>query len=111
MNFNFILDNGDRSKQRDKGHTNHTSMIPWATKIIRSVKVFLPSCIDGFCYLITIKIRYKCDAVFADSFRMGYYTTLADRIYANSDFKTALIVENEVIVGVVLKLHFYYKYD
>ncbi len=42
---------------------------------------------------------------------MGYYTTLADRIYANSDFKTALIVENEVIVGVVLKLHFYYKYE
>ena len=50
--MNFVLSNGDRSKQRDKGcPTDHTHMFPaGALNKIRSVTIHFDDSIDGFSF-------------------------------------------------------------
>ena len=95
IHFNFILSNGNRSTQKDKGKTYYDNMIPADTlHKIRSVKIYYPiypdSCIYCFCFF---------DKDGALLWEIGdttqkYYSAV-----------TVLLEENEVIVGVVAKLY------
>ncbi len=49
--FNWILSNGARSTQRDKGITYYDHMIPKDTlKKIKSVTIYYLNCIAGFSF-------------------------------------------------------------
>jgi hypothetical protein len=89
--FNFILCNGDRSKQRDKKMTYYTHMMPEGShKLIRSVTIHHYSgCIIGFSFF---------DKERALLWKIG------DTIKRWLKKDIVLIGENERIIGVVAKL-------
>ena len=90
--FNFILSNGTRSTQRDVYNpTDYTFMIPAdALNKIRSVNIHHDfNCIGSFHFF---------DKDGALLWKIGYISSWLT-------IETVLLAENEVIVGVVAKLH------
>jgi hypothetical protein len=88
--FNFILSNGARSKQRDVESTDFTFMIPAdAFEKIRSVTIHYYSCIVGFSFFDK------------DGALLWKHGNTASR----TNKEKVVLEENEVIVGVVAKLH------
>ncbi len=91
--FNFLLSNGDRSKQRDKKYpTNFTHMMPEGShNKIRSVRIYHDGhFINGFSF-------------FDKEEALLWMIGRTNRSYFEVD--TVLIDENEVIIGVVAKLY------
>ena len=90
--MNFVLSNGDRSKQIEKEYpTEHTHMIPAdALNKIRSVTIYYNTHhIMGFSFF--------------DKDRKLLWET--GDTYAGFDKETVMLADNEVIVGVVAKLY------
>ncbi len=94
MRFNFILSNGTRSNLRDEGETLFDHFIPAdAIKRTRSVTIhYDPHLIAGFSFF---------DKDGALLWKIG-------RAYREG-VETVVLAENEVIVGVVAKLHCDYQ--
>ena len=94
-NMNFVLSNGDRSKQRDASYpTDYTYMIPKdALNRIRSVDIHYDSsfnCIKGFSFF---------DKDGALLWKIGRIESLFTKE------TVVLLGENEMILGVVAKLY------
>ncbi len=88
-NFNFILSNGDRSKQIDDNYsTKYTHMMPEQTKIIRSVNIYSNAYIIGFSFF---------DKDHSLIWKIGVSGSWCS-------VTTVVLAEDEVIIGVVARL-------
>ena len=88
--FNFILSNGDRSYQRDKGEKYSTHLMPeGAFERIKSVHIYYMSCMAGFKFL---------DREGSTIWQIGKIT------WSSLKIETVVLENNEVIVGVVAQL-------
>ncbi len=93
--FNFLLSNGDRSKQRDKNMTYYDHMMPAGSHTrIRSVNIHYFNAIIGFSFL---------DKEGALLWKIGETTNRMNKV------ETVLIEDNEVIIGVIAKLYGRYQ--
>ncbi len=87
VKFNFILSNGDRSYQRDKGEKYSTHLMPeGAYKRIKSVQIYYMCCMAGFKFF---------DRDDKPIWQIGRIT------WSSLKVETVMLEDNEVIVGVV----------
>jgi hypothetical protein len=94
ISMNFILSNGDRSKQRDRQWpTKYTHMMPAdARNKIRSVNIHYN---HYYCHILGFEFFDKDGALL---WEIGWTD-------ADHDVETVEIAENERIIGVKAKLH------
>ena len=108
-NFNFIMSNGEKSRQREEGMKFYPFMIPEnVTKGIRSVEIYYRS---NDLYYVKKRDRYDGDLIVTGFVFYDGEMSVIWKIGKNvskatiKNFHTVKMKENEVIIGVVAKLH------